>query len=389
MRQETKGQHTAAEALLDLSFVEPPEVEQEEESQQEDRDVCSFRLKGSLRQGDCSASGDTFQESKMDLDYELQKLRTENVDLKQQLSHMKVTKESFEGNDKKVQYMTGLPSFMTLMTLFSVVEAHLSEGAMSSLSTFHKFILVFIKLRLNTPVQDLAYRFGVSKSTISRTFISTIHVMHERLKHLVCWPEREFLRKTMPLQFRQSFGLKVVVIIDCFEIFTERPSNLLARAQTWSQYKHHNTIKYLIGITPQGSISFISKGWGGRTSDKHVTNNSGFLDKLLPGDVVLADRGFDIHESVGVMGAEVKIPSFTKGSQQLSAVDVESSRSIAHVRIHVERVIGLLRNKYTILQDTIPIDYLITDSHSIPTIDKIVTLCCALTNCCESVVAFE
>ena len=75
-----------------------------------------------------------------------------------------------------------------------------------------------------------------------------------------------------------------------------------------------------------------------------------------PGDVVLADRGFDIHESVGVMGAEVKIPSFTKGRQQLSAVDVESSRSIAHVRIHVERVIGLLRNKYTILQDTIPID---------------------------------
>ena len=80
MRQETKGQHTAAEALLDLSFVEPPEVEQEEESQQEDRDVCSFRLKGSLRQGDCSASGDTFQESKMDLDSELQKLRTENVE---------------------------------------------------------------------------------------------------------------------------------------------------------------------------------------------------------------------------------------------------------------------------------------------------------------------
>ena len=50
MRQETKVQHTAAEALLDLSFVEPPEVE--EESQQQDRDVCSFQLKGSLRHSD-------------------------------------------------------------------------------------------------------------------------------------------------------------------------------------------------------------------------------------------------------------------------------------------------------------------------------------------------
>ena len=37
-----------------------------------------------------------------------------------------------------------------------------------------------------------------------------------------------------------------VVIIDCFEIFIERPMNLKARAQTWSNYmyKHHNTVKF-------------------------------------------------------------------------------------------------------------------------------------------------
>ena len=79
-------------------------------------------------------------------------------------------------------------------------------------------------------------------------------------------------------------------------------------------------------------------GWENR--DKYVTNNSGFLNKLLPGDVVLADRGFDIHESVGLMCAKVKIPSFIKGRKQLSAIDVESSRAIVNVRIHVERVIG-------------------------------------------------
>ena len=111
--------------------------------------------------------------------------------------------------------------------------------------------------------------------------------------------------------------------------------------QSWSQCKHYNTIKYLIGITPQGGVSFLSKGWGGRTSgrtsDKHVTNNSGFLNKLLPGNVVLADRGFDIQESVGLICAKIKIPSFTKGRQQLSAINVESSRNIANVKIYVER----------------------------------------------------
>ena len=63
----------------------------------------------------------------------------------------------------------------------------------------------------------------------------------------------------MPVCFQYSFGKKVTVIIDCFEVFVEKPSNLLAQAQTFSNYKHHNTIKISIGITPQGSISFVSE----------------------------------------------------------------------------------------------------------------------------------
>ena len=52
---------------------------------------------------------------------------------------------------------------------------------------------------------------------------------------------------------------KITVIIDCFEVFIDRPSDLLARAQTFSSYKHHNTIKVLIGISPQGTITFASE----------------------------------------------------------------------------------------------------------------------------------
>lgn len=86
--------------------------------------------------------------------------------------------------------------------------------------------------------------------------------MSERLDFLIKWPDRENLRKTMPLVFKQNFGNKVAVIIDCFEVFIDRPSSLIARAMTWPNYKHHNTVKFLIGIAPQGVISFISKAWG-------------------------------------------------------------------------------------------------------------------------------
>lgn len=86
---------------------------------------------------------------------------------------------------------------------------------------------------------------------------------------------------------------------------------------------------------------------------------------------------------------EIKIPSFTKGKSQLSALDIEQTRTIAHVRIYVERVIGLVRNKFTILQQTVPIDFLISVQDEMPEIDKIVTVCCALANICESVVPFN
>ena len=80
--------------------------------------------------------------------------------------------------------------------------------------------------------------------------------------------------------------------------------------------------------------------------------------KLLPGDIVLADRGFDIADSVGMYQAKLHLPAFTRGKDQLSALEVEETRSIANVRIHVERVIGNVRQKYSILKGTIPLNFL-------------------------------
>ena len=219
-------------------------------------------------------------------------------------------------------------------------------------------------------------------------------VMDIRLSPLISWPEREDLWRTMPQYFQYSFGKKVTVIIDCFEVFIDRPTNLMARAQIFSNYKHHNTAKILIGITPQGTISFVSETWGGRTSDKFLTENCGILKNLLPGDLVLADRGFTVHESVWFYGAEINIPAFTRGKDQLDPVDVETTRGIANVRIHVERVIGTLRQKYTILQSTLPTDFLVCNKNGPPEktvrlLDRMVRVCSALVNLCPLIIRFD
>ena len=178
--------------------------------------------------------------------------------------------------------------------------------------------------------------------------------MSIRLQFLVKWPTREMVQGNMPQIFKETYPT-ARCIIDCSEVHIEQPLAFQPREQTYSQYKKHNTVKFLIAITTAGTISFVSRFWGGRVSDKYLTQQSVFLQLLEQGDTVLADRGFDISDDIGLHGGKLAIPVFTRGKSQLNQKEVEFSQRLARVRIHVERVIGLMKNKYTLLQGTLPI----------------------------------
>ena len=143
--------------------------------------------------------------------------------------------------------------------------------------------MFFLKIRLNLLDDDIGYRFGVHPSTVSRHFHKVLDVLYIYTEHLIKWPDRETLQQTLPASFRKFFK-KCAVIIDCSEIFIERPSDLMARAQVWSNYKHHSTVKFLIGITPQGTISYVSDCVGGWMSDKEIVEHSRLINYLLPGE---------------------------------------------------------------------------------------------------------
>ena len=119
------------------------------------------------------------------------------------------------------------------------------------LNKFQEFIMELMKLRLDVPHLDLVYRFDVSRPVVTRVISAWLVIMDVRLSPLISWSTCDALHKTMPQCFVDSFGYKTTVIIDCFEIFIDRPTNLMARAQTFSNYKHHNTVKVLIAISPR------------------------------------------------------------------------------------------------------------------------------------------
>ena len=216
-------------------------------------------------------------------------------------------------------------------------------------------LLVLMKMRLGVFNRELAVRFEIHRSRVSKFFCNWVPILSNVLNSLFDWPGRGTKGTNLLAAFKKKWK-DVVAIIGCKEVFIERSKNLTARTQTWSNYKQNNTAKYLISITPSGKVSV----------------DSGFFDKISMGDNILADRGFTFKEELASLGATLKFPHFTKEKSQLSGKEVDTSRQLSSVRIHVEMVIGQVKNIH-MLRNIVPLTQM-------DLLDNIMVIVCAIIN---------
>ena len=197
--------------------------------------------------------------------------------------------------------------------------------------------LVLIRLRLGLFEKDLATRFRVSVSTVSDIFRTWIRFMRYELQpRCILWPSKEQIKHYMPPVFKELYPERVS-ISDCTEIRMESPSSLDNQSLCYSMYKSHTTMKALIGITPNGVVSFASDLYCGSISDPDIMEKSGFYTHLQKGDVVMADKGFLIRDQLAKVGARLAMPHFLSDKGQFSQRECEQNKAIASLRIHVER----------------------------------------------------
>ena len=189
---------------------------------------------------------------------------------------------------------------------------------------------------------------------------------------LLGFHKKEAVRSNLPGVFIKAGYKKCRVILDCAEVFIERPKSLINQACTWSEYKHHNTIKFLVGISPTGYITFLSDCYGGRASDRYIVKDSGFYDLLERENMVMADRGFQIHEELLLRFCNFQVPPGARAKSHMTADECKKTKDIANLRIHVERAINRIKF-FQILKGVIPVTML---QH----IDDIVVTCAALSN---------
>ena len=223
----------------------------------------------------------------------IEALESEN----EQLKKRKVEKcyfriEDIQQDDKLVRFYTGFISFMVFLTFFEflgpVVE-HLNywgseEGihqrhCTRKLDTKNQLFLTLIKLKLNLKLKDLAFQFGLSASQTSWYLTTWICFLYYHLKEIDWMPTVDQVLGTLPSTFQDKFPT-TYAITDGSEIFIETPSDLHMQSSTWSQYKHHNTAKFLVACTPNGSICYISPVYVGSISDVEFTHVCGILTTL-------------------------------------------------------------------------------------------------------------
>ena len=118
----------------------------------------------------------------------------------------------------------------------------------------------------------------------------------------------------------------------------------------------------------------MSDLYGGNISDKELTIRSGILRKAWArGDLLMADRGFDISDLTEEIGVELNIPPFWEGDNQFTEQDLTKTRRIASTRIHVERAIERIKNHHIL-------DFIPNSMCQKHLIDKIFFVCTMLTN---------
>lgn len=203
-------------------------------------------------------------------------------------------------------------------------------GRPRKLKPRNEFFLFLCRLRLGLLETDLAHRFNISIGSVSNIFLSWANFVYLRLGSLDIWPTREMIDKTMPLSFREKYPT-LRVIIDATEIKVEMPSSLMLKSQTYSNYKSTNyTLKGLAGISPSGSIIFLSQLYTGNISNCELTERCGILNlPFVPYDSIMVDTGFDIQHLLDPINVKINIPPFLKMNTQMSADEVAKTQQIA------------------------------------------------------------
>lgn len=242
-----------------------------------------------------------------------------------------------------------------------------------------RIYLILIKMKTNLAFINISTLFGVSRSTISRNFQYMVPRLEKVLSPALYFPEIGEIRKKMPKCFKPNFTT-VRTVFDCTEIEIPQLKCLKCRIVCYSHYKGRQTIKYLIGITPGGFISYLSPAYCGKASDKFIFNNENVINRFEPYiDSIMSDKGFHVEKECSERGINLIRPHFLRNKTQFSKSEAKKNDDVAKSRVHVERSIQRFK-EFDILTQKV-------DRNLLPYMDSLARISASVVNMSSPILA--
>nr|CAI5835621.1 unnamed protein product [Callosobruchus analis] len=275
---------------------------------------------------------------------------------------------------------TGINNFQILDCIVKMInEFCVTDVRSHRLNVRERVLLTMTKLKLDLSYVTLGALFSISGQLCKTYFFDFLTVLSQVLKVCIYFPSAEEVSKNLPKCFKNFKNCRAV--LDCIEIFIQRPS-LCCRIKFYSQYKKSTTIKFMTGVSPGGIITFISKPYGGRASDKLIFEESDFIKNLSPNrDSIMVDKGFLIDDLCAMYKIRLIRPPFLKNKQQLTAQEATANKEIAAARVHIERSNQRLKI-FKIISGRLQWSL-------VPKIDEIFLIICGITNLSAPILSDE
>lgn len=196
--------------------------------------------------------------------------------------------------------------------LYRMVPFNYYSGwAVTCFSIEDQLLITLMKLRLNYRDLDLSVRFATSRATVSNIINTYVSVLHEIFFDSILKekgiPSQIKCKGSMPKSFEEFASARIAM--DATEIIQDVPSDMNSQSLSYSSYKSRHTVKAVTCVSPNSALVFSSDLYPGSTSDAAIVDHCGVLQQLKAGDLILADKGFNIYDKLP-SGVSLNIPPF-------------------------------------------------------------------------------
>jgi len=289
---------------------------------------------------------------------ELDSLRIDEIQYKNQLKAFQYEFEksrfTYEHIKKRGQcfYMTGMTD-IEFDCLYECVEPYVSclvypdikssDFGNRKMDTRTELMAFMTILRHSLHLGIIGWMTNTSISTQSRVFVAWSVFLVVLFDSIDLTPLPGETEAFIPTEFVNAGFGDTACLGDCTETTILASENFDVNNITFSQYKNHTTGKTAVWITPQGSLLQCSDTYPGTISDSDITEQSGVLDMVQKGSVVLTDKGFGITELCLQKGLHHNRPPL-KFDLQYDETDISKNFDIATLRIYNENYIGRMRD---------------------------------------------